>query len=572
MVESKLSPIPILITAMVAVVLLSSFGITQVRKTLVVPDGFGNAARATAKINSESFFLPVRKKGGELHVNLLALSYYPKYLYLHWTGGKNIARPSEYYLIGRLLSMVCGLLGLYGVFRLSGTIFSRTSAALASLMLSVSFGYVFHARAATEDILLTCFVVLSLYCLTRYKQSDNPLDVALTGVFTGLATSAKASGLLLLIPVGWLLLQSSFHPGSEDDALIAKQIDAVELLRRGSLILGATSVAYLVTTPDILVYPLESLRHFIQEAISRWKSRGFSAEYSGPLLAQYYLARSMGLPLYLLSLVSLGYLIVTDKGRNQLGKLLPVFLFLVPYFAMVSSWNNFGAWAVLPTLPLLLIVTGHCTMSWLKRENVRAIGKVCLVGVIVFTAGYTLVGMNTLRKDSRLRATKWIQRKIPPGSTVDAYSWSLYLPEFPDSITVRAVNLNNGPTRVWPVIPERIRKTQPDFIILSSAQYDRYFNDPDRYPQVTRTFRALIHGKTPYKVVKVFGPGVDLRQELLEGIKETIQPKSFHPVNPTIVILAQPGFTARQALATGPPELKEELTQIVPRRNRRPSG
>ncbi len=529
----------IMVLSILLTIILSSIGLTVLKPHLMIPDGLENSLRALHKITQHKFFQPVLKKGGNFHVNLLAVSYLPKYLYLNWIGSKDrIKNIYEYYVIGRLLSVLAAILTLLVTYKLTSKLFTIRTGALSVIYLTLSMGFIYHAHFATEDIIMTLFLLLSLYLLVSFHENLKLRYLYLGAAIGGLAVAAKASAGLLVLPYGWTVIYLSFTgQTTEKSSLLNRELNFRSFITKAGGALALLIGSYLIASPGLLIFPKQSLQSILREASFRWDYRQLKAPYSSFIIAQYYLARSLGLPLYLLSLGGLVYSLRQLYQQSKNTMLWAIQLFLLPYLAIISSWDAIGDWAVLPLLPLLLIFTGQFTDKLLKKPLLGKITGVILVVVIIFSAYYTLGGVIKFKRDSRIKATEWLKENLPAGTQVDGYSWQVYLPGFPERVKVRTAKILNGPTLPWLQLNKRLRKKKPEYIVLVSSQYSRYFRDPDAYPQITKTFHSLINEKQGYLIEKSFGPPIQTDYEPTVMLKKAVFPTAMHPINPTVIIL-----------------------------------
>lgn len=129
----------------------------------------------------------------------------------------NLAHYHRLFIEARMVPLALAvLLGLF-VFRWSAALWG-TPGGLLSLGLYVLCPNVLaHARLATPDLPVTCFMFLSSYALWRAATRGKPVDVVWLGVFVGLAFATKFSALLLGPILGtqaWLLVRDPRASGA----------------------------------------------------------------------------------------------------------------------------------------------------------------------------------------------------------------------------------------------------------------------------------------------------------------------------------------------------------------------
>ena len=129
----------------------------------------------------------------------------------------NLAHYHQLFIEARMVPLALAvLLGLF-VFRWSAALWG-TPGGLLSLGLYVLCPNVLaHARLATPDLPVTCFMFLSSYALWRAATRARGSDVVRLGIFVGLAFATKFSALLLGPILGtqaWLLVRDPRASGA----------------------------------------------------------------------------------------------------------------------------------------------------------------------------------------------------------------------------------------------------------------------------------------------------------------------------------------------------------------------
>jgi hypothetical protein len=127
---------------------------------------------------------------------------------------------------------------------------------------------------------------------------------------------------------------------------------------------------------------------------------------------------------------------------------------------------------------------------------------------------------------------------LDSSDTIDVYSQRVYLSEFPEEATVnRYVIHSSFPRENWQPGLERLDCNKPDYVVLSSYHYFRFFKDPSVYPEVTERMASLF-AEEDYEIVRTFGPPIDTEQSAERKFKDSAGFSSFpEDGNPTIVVL-----------------------------------
>ena len=120
----------------------------------------------------------------------------------------NLAHYHRLFVEARLVTLALALLlGLF-VFRWSAALWGNAGGLLSLALYVFCPNVLAHARLATPDLPVTCFMFLSSYALWRAMTRAQKSDVVWLGVFVGLSFATKFSALLLgpiLITQSWLL-------------------------------------------------------------------------------------------------------------------------------------------------------------------------------------------------------------------------------------------------------------------------------------------------------------------------------------------------------------------------------
>lgn len=320
-------------------------------------------------------------------------------------------------LVGRLLTVLFGVLTAWAVFALGNRLYCRNTGLLASVMWAVAPVAVVHGHYATVDVPATFFVTLTLLATAKLldrgdrtkedvdgTSKSSPMRAAvLAGLLAGLAGATKYNcALVLLAPVAVVFMRAQRSVGAR--------------LRFTSAVAGSAVIGFLVGCPAILVNPT-----------GFWKDFGFeltkSREGMGLLFAEtgngwwYHLSSSLrlglGVPLLLLCLA--GLLLALVRGTRQDLLLLA---FLVPYYLVIGYAQVRFLRYVIPILPVLIVFAARfAAEAWKPR-----FGKRVITGLAFITMALTLVITLALDRmfvtpDTRDLAKSYIDT-LPAGSSV----------------------------------------------------------------------------------------------------------------------------------------------------------
>jgi hypothetical protein len=123
---------------------------------------------------------------------------------------------------------------------------------------------------------------------------------------------------------------------------------------------------------------------------------------------------------------------------------------------------------VFPQSVFLAVYAGFAADYILERVKGRHVllqtWKITLAMVIAISLYFTLSVNMTMLHDARYKAEKWMRDNVPPGSTVEYYTYIHYLPRFPAG--VNAYRVKEGALD--------IESRKPDFLVLNSTMIKKY--------------------------------------------------------------------------------------------------
>lgn len=529
---------------------------------LTIPDEAAAVRRGLRIGYERDPFIRTFKKGGNLHLYLLAASFVPVAVWwvvsgqlgeiraaasdlpaeLGWDLSPELLRAFyDTMFAGRVLSALFGAGTVFLVYLVARDIESERAGLFGAISLTVAAGYVLTAHYATEDAPMTFFVMVTFLLLVRARQSDGPLLSAAALAF-GLATSTKASGGILVLPVAAVIVERYRE----------SLFDPLAFLRRTWRYPALALGAYLAATPSVFLYP----RLWLGEVL-RYGSNvsGSSVLYNWPdpgwLTQLAHLAIMMGLPLFVLGLCSTAavvYLLARGRVDGSCWLLVGV---AVPYYLVFSLGKMAQPPRMVPLIPILAVFVGIAAdRTYRSDHGARPVVIGALALVVVFSAVYTgaaLVQFN----ESRGEATEWTHQRFGAGDEVTVYSQRVYLPEFPANVTVHRYEIyRENPEPNWRPGLDRLDCNEPEYVLLSSNHYNRFFKDPTAFPEVTERYRRLLD-EDGYRIVERFGPPVDTDHTALAKFRNSVTLRSHHADgNPTILVLERTAEPAPDCDAT----------------------
>lgn len=173
------------------------------------------------------------------------------------------------------------------------------------------------------------------------------------------------------------------------------------------------------------------------------------------------------------------YLLVASSGHQAMR-------FLAPVFPPAAALAGLGL-AALTAPPARRLVTGLV----LARSAVGA-----------------LLLLRLFYVDSRVHATRWMERNVPRGATVDVIAnHAGYAPRVPDGRTLRVVptlSREMAPPERFAEAAARYAAEAAPWLILTASYYERFLDHPGQRPERTAFFRDLLEGRGGFEVAARF--------------------------------------------------------------------
>lgn len=539
-----------LVAILAGAAVLMAWGIWRVAPHRVLGDEASTIAQSLRML-FHGPWTPKFDRLGNFHLWLLMLLYIPlsgywlligrggavaegSAVYAHskpWGPGELLNGFYDALLVGRALSVVAGIATVYLAYRVARDVTDRRGGLWAGGVLTVMLGFSLTAKYAAEDVPQAFLVLLALFLLVRLAGEWDESTAVYAALVTGAAIGMKASSGLLVIPFAAVVL-----------ARWRERRDT--WARDAGLSGGLAAGAYVLSTPSLVVYP-HAWIDYLLTYLGWFSDMGdILNHYPDPswLTVIGHAAVALGLPLLVVAGIAwaaVAYWSATGRVDRRVGLLYAV---AVPYAGMLCIGRLTSYFRVVPLLPLTAVIIAiaihHATATdraWL-RHGVRAGMAVVLVFSLVYTgtaaASYS---------QSRQEATEYVDT-LPAGSDVGVLAHRIYLPEFPDRVTVHRYreNITNGSERARALTT--FREACHEYVVLSSFHYFRYVRSPGVRPAIADTIRGLL-AERQYRIVRRFGPPVVTDYDAERKVREstTVVHRARTNGNPTIVVLERTG-------------------------------
>ena len=380
-------------------------------------------------------------------------------------------------LSGRYMSAVAGTLSVLLTFLIGKSLFNSRTALIGAALLAVSPLHVTCSRYVKEDALLTFFVLLCAYLVVTGSRRANKNLIYLAGLAAGAAASTKYPGVL----TGFLLLGAPFLNGNSWRA-------HAKLTRATVFAFLAIPIGFFIFSP----YTILDLPTFLRDIASEQEHmlRGHMAVIDAwSQLWMYHFSRSILPGLTMLTAtcctVGLGYLLA-KRDPLSLYVICAFLLYYLPAEYVKAKPAPQPERYIMPTLPFLALAGGVLVEALIARS--RIIGIALFAVILLIPMQRTAALASEIKNDTRDQMKLWIEKNIPDGTTI-MLDWKPYNPP----LSSEKYNLEYLPREdiISNLLVSRLKRSDADYLILSSLYFSRYFDQPNAEPAFRQVFRDL---------------------------------------------------------------------------------
>ncbi|MFA5260685.1 MAG: glycosyltransferase family 39 protein [Candidatus Omnitrophota bacterium] len=429
--------------------------------------------------------------------------------------------------VGRVLSSIVDTLIVYLIYRLAGLLFLPPRLALAAAAFyALSFFPIQNSNFYIVDNLVNFFITLFYILLLSYLQKASVARVAGLGcVFAALLATKMTPVIFLPVLLFLLPWQVSgthrvfMNPGGRS-------------LKYGAVFLLVFVSSHVVLMP----YAYMRFPRFWQDTMAQIEmSRDpyifpYTLQYVGTKAYSYYLENmfvwGLGPMLSFFLLCGLAAFVMHWPNRYRKGdpasliSLVYVLLNLY-YFAVMGRTAVKFMRYMLPLYPFCAVMAA-VAMDWalgiIRKKSMRRIFMILVYGSLALRVVFF---MDIYRRPlTRVEASQWINRHVPPGTTLAVEHWDERLPLFGVE-KYRFVELpfydRPDDARKWQDIAQKL--AEAEYIIIASQ---KLFVPLSRltdcgayrvcYPRTGEYYRKLFAGELGFSKVAEFTsyPGITL--------------------------------------------------------------
>jgi hypothetical protein len=298
---------------------------------------------------------------------------------------------------------------------------------------------------------------------------------------------------------------------------------AVRAARREvAVVVLAAAAGFVAGSPYALLDPVPFLSALAFNDQTRFEYKGLVGY--GTSFGPYVRLLADGLTGPVLLAAGAGLLITAGRAlRREKAAAILALAAVAPYVLVAASAHQAMRFLA-PVFPpaAWLAALGLAALPGLRVRRAAA------ALVLARAALGALLIVRLFHVDARRQATRWIERNVPPGATVDVIAnLPGYAPTLPPGRTLRVVptlSREMAPADRFAEAAARYPAEASPWLILTASYYERFLDHPDQRPERAAFFRALLDGQAGFETVARF------RQE---GWKRP--PAEF--LDPEIVIL-----------------------------------
>lgn len=401
------------------------------------------------------------------------------------------------YIAGRTFNLVLSILTIVVTFNIGKKLFSPLAGLLAAVFLSLSYLHIVHSYLLTVDTTVAFWSSLAVLMAAQiYSQGTKTRYYLLGGIFVGLAIGSKYTAFVAAAP---LLIAHAAKT-----RLWKPQID-----RNLIIYLLIIPVVFFATSPYVLL-DFSSFMRDIRD-LSETYSNGHpgataEATTSYTLYARHIFFKGYGIAPTLFALGGLVLLLAKAPWKAWIIAAFPVLLLL-----LVGRYKAYFPRNIVAVTPFLALLSGYllaCLFTTFTNrfqalnEPVRKYLSGCLILFILAGSVWNQAerSMAHIRQitlpDTRWISLQWIEENFPAGTKIGREHYT-------PPVELNSSRFNSYYLGFFGAILRQDEQRTVDYMIVSSGDYQRFLNQPDRYPDESKAYQEFF---STHKLIKEFTP------------------------------------------------------------------
>jgi len=312
---------------------------------------------------------------------------------------KNPSEIAKFYLAGRFLTLIFGILTLFFLSKTSENL-KKGSFVLSFILLLSSHLFVINSHYMTVDIPMIFWITIFLYFLIKYYETSKITFFYLSSISIGFATGTKYPAVIcwLLLPYVLILSKHSFK----------------EIFKKTLISFFIFIFSFILTTPYSIISFNEFKRDFLYQFFTRGVSISFLSLFDNLKRITEDLYLIIGFPLFL---YALGFIFLFFKMNKKLSI---IYSGLILNFVTLVFTHGFKyARYYLLLLPFITLILSFFLKDLIEKKKCRYISFLLLLFILLINGlktGAYLKVMN--KKDVRIISAEYIDKNLTENTDI----------------------------------------------------------------------------------------------------------------------------------------------------------
>jgi hypothetical protein len=277
------------------------------------------------------------------------------------------------------------------------------------------------------------------------------------------------------------------------------------------IVLLAAAAGFVAGTPGAVLEPRAFLSDLAFNAQTRHEYKGLVGEATSWWAYLALAGDALTLPVLAAALAGLA-LAAWGAWLGHRVALVALLAAAAPY-ALVASSGHQAMRFLAPALPAAAALAALAVARIRSAPHRRAVAAALLLRSALAAA----LVVRLFFVDSRILAERWMERNVPPGSTVDLVTnHEGYAPRVPEGRTARVartLSREMAPAERFEAAARAYPAEGAEWLVLTGSFYQRFLDHPEQRPERARFFRDLLEGRGGYGVAARFRQEGWLRPE-----------------------------------------------------------
>ncbi len=422
--------------------------------------------------------------------------------------------------LGRFLSALFDCGTILFTFLMARRLFDAQKALFCAALVACAALHIQQSHFFVTDPFAACFVAASFWAATRLVQENRARDAVLTGAFFGAALACKISTALFGIALLAVLSVVARKNPARKTIFFALWClaGAFVCFRVGNPMVFRGEVALLFGFFDLRPEPRFWGDMAMQSGITRGEvDVPFNVQWIGraPVLFSLRQLGFWGYGWPILLSAGAGLLILARRPRSHAVLLVAALFALTLVIVQGAAFSKFTRY-FLPLTPFCALLAAHAwqqieSKSAGNKHRVLRFGSRLGAPLVALSAAVWTGSVSSIyaRPHTRIAASRWIEKNVPPGTTVaNETAWDEGLPLGNVGVNIRLNTLSLDSYELD--TPQKIAQMSAkldacEWIFLSSGRsWQNIPRWPQKWPVTTEFYRALFEGELGFRLEKRF--------------------------------------------------------------------